>query len=251
MRIWPKRILYSAYGVAALVVALKLGLSKVGIGLLVAAPLVAVDGLLRMLAKPRLAAFSQELMALLAEGRDDALLPLMARQRLLLFAGPDFEVFDRQGLIYSHLGRHHAAAECYRDALEAAPNKRQVEFAVKLADSLREAEEFAEAERYYREVAAATDEHLHTQRELGRLILKRGGDLQEALTLLRRAAELAPRDQGGALLRAELALALVQAAQRDEARAALDVALGDLGPAAAEHPLVVEAAEALGQSLQH
>jgi tetratricopeptide (TPR) repeat protein len=247
LRLFPLRLLYLLYAIAAVTIVLRMGLSRYVSAAIVIGPLVAVEGLLRLLMAPKVKNFGNELLRLMQQGEDDALLPYYDSQRLLRFAAPSYEMTDKLGLIYAHLGNFEAAADAYRDALDAAPGKRQVEIAIKLADALRMSGQLAEAERFYREVVAVTDEHPPSSQHLARLILDRGADPNEALEVLRRAEKQARQDAAGGQLRVELARLLITYDELAEAESLLKsarkaiVAAGD----ATREELVEQAEQAL------
>ncbi len=223
-KLWPKRLLYLLYGVGSIIAVLRLGLPRYPAIAIVVGPVVIADVLLRLLVKPRLKVFNQQLLRLMQEGADARLLAFYAEQRFLRFAGPAFELLDKLGWIHAHLGHFATASDAYRDALEAAPTKRQVEIAIKLADALRMAGKVGEAERYYREVAAVTDEHAPTNQHLARLLLARDPKSDEALDVLRRAEKYARQDASGGVLRCELAQLLIVRGEFDDAEEILTLA---------------------------
>lgn len=209
-------------------VVLQLGLSRVPAVLIVVLPLAAIEGLLRLLAGPRLKVFSQQVHRLMQEGADEKLLPYYTQQRFLQFAGPSYLLLDKLGLIHAHLGNAAAAAAAYQDALDEAPGKKQVEIAIKLADALRLSGEHEKAERFYREVVAVTDEHAQTNQHLAELLLARDPKSDEALELLRKADQHARRDAEGAILRCSLVRLLLDRGEPDEAKRVLEQARRDL-----------------------
>lgn len=228
LTLWPKRLLFLAYAVAAIMVVLQLGLSRVPAALVVVLPLAAIEGLLRLLAGPRLKVFTQQVHRLMQEGADEKLLAYYDQQRFLQFAGPSYVLLDKLGLIHAHLGNAAAAAAAYQDALDEAPGKKQVEIAIKLADALRLSGEHEKAERFYREVVAVTDEHAQTNQHLAELLLARDPTSDEALELLRKADQHARRDAEGAILRCNLVRLLLDRGEPDEAKRVLEQARRDL-----------------------
>lgn len=240
-----------AYGITALVGVLSLGLARIPAALIVIGPLFAAEGLLRLMSAPRFRAFDRQLMAALQEHRDDELLALYGRQRFLLWGGSRYQMLDKLGLIYAHLGNMAAAAEAYRDAFEEAPGKKQVEIAIKLADALRESGELEQAERMYRQIFDVTQAHAPTAQHLGRLIIQRHGDVREALEVLKRAEAAVAADEAGGALRAELALMLAGQGLRDEGREILKKARANLAGSQDHLGLLEEAESALGQSSTH
>ncbi len=224
LKLFPLRLLYLSYAISAVILVVRLGLSRYPAIAIVIAPVVVTELLLHVLAGPRAKVFGNEVLRLMQEGADDQLLPFYESQRFLRFAGPAYEMADKLGLIHAHLGNFGAAAAAYRDALDSAPGKRQVEIAIKLADALRMDGQLAEAERFYREVVAATDEHPPSSQHLAQLILQRGADPQEALEVLRRAEKHARQDADGGQLRVELAKLLMEHGELDEAASLLTTA---------------------------
>lgn len=224
LKLFPLRLLYLTYAIAATIVVVRLGLSRYPAIAIVIGPIVAIEALLRLLAVPRVKVFGNEVLRLMQQGADDQLLSFYESQRFLRFAGPAYEMADKLGLIQAHLGNFAAAADAYRDALDSAPGKRQVEIAIKLADALRMDGQLAEAERFYREVVAVTDEHPPSSQHLAQLILARGADPQEALEVLRRAEKHARQDAAGGQLRVELAQLLISRGELEEAGSLLAVA---------------------------
>lgn len=224
LRLYPKRLLFLIYGVAATMIVFRMGVPRYPAIAIVLGPLVAAEALFRLLSGPKVKAFGQEILRLMQQGDDEALLPFFEEQRFLRFAGPPFELADKLGLIHAHLGNFAAAADAYRDALDGAPNKRQVEIAIKLGDALRLAGKSEEAERMYREIVAATDEHPPSNQHLARLILDRGGRRQEALEILTRAEKHARQDATGSALRCEMAQLLIAEGKLDKAETLLETA---------------------------
>lgn len=244
LTLWPKRIAFLAYGIAAAVAVLSIGLPRIPAIVIVLGPLVAAEGLLRLLAGPRLKAFDRELMAALQAHRGKELLTLYRRQRFLLWAGPRYAMLDKLGLIYTQLGDMSAAAEAYRDAFDEAPGNKQVEIAIKLADALRESGELVEAERMYRQIFEVTQAHAPTAQHLARLIIQRHGNVEEALSVLEKAEAAVATDEAGGALRAELALMLASHGQRDKGLKMLEKARGSVSENLA---LLEEAESALGE----
>jgi tetratricopeptide (TPR) repeat protein len=174
------------------------------------------------------------------------------KQRFLLLVGERYLLFDKLGLIHSHLQNHSAAADAYRDALDEAPRKKQVEIAIKLADSLRHAGRLQEAERFYREVHAVTQKHVESNQALARLVLQRDGEVKEAVALLKEAIEATQDGEPMALtLRSELALLQLQQGEIKAAELLVDEAKAianalDIDP---EHdPLLEETMAALARA---
>jgi len=190
----------------------------------VVGPLVAIEAMLRWLVQGRGRKFEKQLTSLLQSGRDDELLPLYARQRLLRFASPRHLTHGKLGLIYARLGKHTLAAAAYREALDDAPHNGGYTLALGLADSLYETGEHAEAERVYR--GAIDDEHINVRAcaNLARLIIRRRGDLEEAESYLKMGVRAA---RGGAL-RCELARLLLERGKLTEAQDELATAEKEL-----------------------
>ena len=226
--IWPKRILYLAYGIAALYVARRLGLPWMKATLFIL-PLFVVEALLQLLVSRHLPRFERALNDRVRAGRKQELLPLYASQRLLRFAAPRYVQQAKLGFIYRLLGEPRRAAAAYREALDEAPGAKAASIASGLADCLYELGDSAEAERLYR---AALDgvEHPPAQScaNLARLSLQRG-DRAAAEAQLRRAVEAAH----GGKLRCELAQLLIGGGALDDATWQLQLAAEELASAPA------------------
>jgi Flp pilus assembly protein TadD len=193
-------------------------------------PLVALEGILRLLVSRRLPAFEQELMARLQQGRNDELLPLIREQRFLALAGPRHYLQGKLGMIYRQLGQHSLAAATFREALQDAPPARQFALALGLADSLYAIGEDSEAERLYRQ--SLDDKHRSARAcaNLSRLIRKRGGDKEEAEAYLRLAVD----DARDGKLRCELVWLLLEQGKVEEAAWQLQLAGEEMATAPAE-----------------
>lgn len=157
--------------------------------LLLLAPLVAVELLLRLWVSRRVPRFERELMGLLQSGRAEEALGLASRQPLLRLAGPSYLLQGKLALIYRQLGRTADAAAALRQALTDAPSASRFSLSVGLADCLYLLGEDGEAERVYRASLAERNATASPGTNLARLILKRGGDPDEAERYLLRAAE--------------------------------------------------------------
>lgn len=221
---WPKRLAYSAYGLGVLVVAgsLDLGLKPI---LALMAPLLAVEGLLQVLLRSRLPGFHKRLVQRLQAGADgEELLNLWRGQWLLRFAAPRHERLSQLGLIYSSAGAHDLAAWAYREALEEASGPGAALLHLGLADALYADGAWTEAEAAYRQ--ALTEEHNSSRAylHLARLILRRGGDPQEAEAHLLQAVETA---HGGSV-RLELVELLLDLGKLEDATWHLDLAAEEL-----------------------
>jgi Flp pilus assembly protein TadD len=174
----------------------------------------------------RQAGLDKELMARLLSGRGEEALAFLQGQRMLRFAGPRYYLQGKLGLIHQQLGQHRAAVEAFRQALEDAPARKSFALAVGLGDSLFVLGEAHEAEQVYR--SAIDDEHASPRAcaNLGRLILRRGGDLEEAETLFRRALDA---QRGGGLLRCELVRLLVERGKLEDASFEIELAVEEIG----------------------
>jgi tetratricopeptide (TPR) repeat protein len=217
------------YVIVALVVAGRLGLGwRPSLALL--APLVVAEGILRWLAGRRARSFEQRLMALLQGGRAAEALELVRGERLLSFAAPRHYLLGKLAMIRQQLGQHRAAADAFRQAREEAPPRKRFALAIGLADSLYEVGEAEAAERVYR--GTLDEEHASPRAcaNLARLILRRGGDAEEAELLLRRAVD----GQRGGRLRCELALLLAARGKHEDARFELELAAEELAGASEE-----------------
>lgn len=222
--IWPKRLLYLCIGGMTLYITTQLPLNWITRIGLVILPLVALEVILQLLVRGRCRQFDQRLYALLQTERPDELLPHYQRQLLLRFAAPRHYTQGKLGLIYTKLGRHGEAASCYREALEEAPEAKRYALALSLGNSLYVLGEDKEAEEVYR---SATDEdHINVQAcaNLSRLIVRRGGDLDEAELYLKMAVEAAR----GGVLRSEMVLLLLKLGKGEEARWQLSLAEEEL-----------------------
>jgi len=242
---------YAAYAITALSIAAYVGaLTGLGrsalitrLGLLVA-PMIIAELVLQRIVQRRFLGFSARMIELLPQEPPERLLELYRRETFLRFAAPKHLMLDLLGMIYVQLGEHRSAAASFREALEAAPAKAQVELAIKLAASLKEAGDLLTAERYYREVIAVAEDHVPSLQQLARLVLQRRDDLREATELLHRAAASAPRDVESSQLRGELALLLVRQGKLDDAERQINVALHDLRDAGDDQRMLVEEAAA-------
>ena len=220
LAIWPKRMLYLAYGCAAVITGSGFGLRLWQIaGLLL--PLVAVEYIFRTLVARRMPLFEGELMARIKDGASvDELLELFQGHHLLRFAAPRHQMQGKLGLIHSVRGRHRRAAVAYREALEDAPPKEAFPLALGLADALYDAGDHEEAEQVYRQ---SMDEEQRSGRgcaNLARLIWRRGGDLREAEEYMRHALDLSP----GVELRCELVRLLAEQDRKEDATWELQLA---------------------------
>ena len=233
--LWPKRILYLALAGAAFYAAYTAGLSWTIATAVVVGPLVVVDQLLRLVIKGPSRRFEQQLMAMIQAGKNDELLPLYDRQRLLRFAAPRHFVQGKLALIYSRLGKTELAAAAYREALDDAPAAESYPLALGLASSLYEIGELEEAERVYR--GAIDDERVNVQAcaNLARMIVRRGGDGEEAETYLNMAVQAA---HDGAL-RCELVELLARRSKLAKAREQLAQAEKELAGTENEKELAV------------
>lgn len=218
--LYPKRLCYLAYGIGALALASMLGLSwKQALIFLV--PLALVEVLLRRWVVSRMSRFDQALMAHIQAGRDDELERFFQGQRLLRFAAPQYYLQSKRGLIYRQLGQHRGAAACFRDALDQAPEKKRFAQALNLADSLLQLGEDEEAEKIYRQVLDGEHQSAPASARVARLVLRRGGDPEEAEAYLQQAVEW----QGGGPLRCELVQLLITGGKLEDAAWQLQVAL--------------------------
>ncbi len=220
LAIWPKRMLYLAYGCAAVITGSGMGLKLWQIaGLLL--PLVAVEYIFRALVGKRMPVFERDLMARIKDGASDReLMDFFQEHHLLRFAAPRHQMQGKLGLIHSARGRHQRAAVAYREALEDAPPKEAFPLALGLADALYEAGEDEEAEQVYRQ---SMDEEQRSGRgcaNLARLIWRRGGDLREAEEYLRHGLDLTP----GVELRCELVRLLAEQNRQEDAAWELQLA---------------------------
>jgi Flp pilus assembly protein TadD len=118
------------------------------------------------------------------------------------------------GLIHARLGQHTLAAAAYREAMDDSPPAEGYMLALGLGNSLYEIGELAEAERVYR--GAIDDERVNVKAcaNLARLIIRRGGDLEEAEGYLKLAVQAA----NGGVHRCELAELLSKRGKLEEAR---------------------------------
>lgn len=217
-RIWPKRLIFLIYGIIVALIAMRLKTSVQIGAIAVFAPIIIAELLLQALSKSHFSRFSDELMSLLQSNDDDRLLPFYQSQRFLRFAAPPYQMLDKLGLIYGHIDDFQSAASAYQDALEEAPGKKQVEIAIKLADSLRKAKRLDEAERFYREIIAVTTKHPESYQQLARLIIAREPKSDEALELLKKAEENAHHDDKGIALRCEYIQLLLEHQKLDHAK---------------------------------
>jgi tetratricopeptide (TPR) repeat protein len=210
---------------AALAFGLDLGWTTIG---LLTLPLLLLEIALRGLVHQRRRRFESSLFATLQAGRVEALLPLLQAEWLLRFAAPPYYLQSKRGLINARLGRWAIAADLYRDALEEAPGKDRLPLTLGLAEALTHLGRDDEAENRYRLVLENSQNPPHACAQLARLILKRGGDAQEAQTLFRRA--IASLRDGR--VRCELALSLIATGQREEAAEHVELAAREM----AEYP---------------
>jgi tetratricopeptide (TPR) repeat protein len=192
--------------------------------ILAVAPLVLLEVLLQLFLRRRTGRFERQLVALLQAGRLDQLLPLYRRQLLLRFAAPRHLTLGKLGLIYARQGQHRGAASAYREALHDAPPAQRYALALGLGASLFELGEHHEAEQVY--ATTVDDEHINVQAcsRLARLILKRGGDPEEAERYLRLGVDAAR----GGVSRCELVELLASQGRIDEAREQLELATTEL-----------------------
>jgi tetratricopeptide (TPR) repeat protein len=231
LTIWPKRLVYLAYAVPALYAGYSRGLRWVQTALLLI-PILLLEGLLQLLVSRRLPRFERELLSLIQRGaqRGD-LLSFVRQQTLLRFAAPRYYLAGKLGMVYRHLKEPAAAAQAFRDALDEAPTAKRLSFAMGLAESLYETGEDREAEGLYR--SFLTEEQPPGQgrghANLARLILKRGGDPEEAEAQLKCAVDA---ECGGAL-RCELVHLLLFRGKLEEATGQLGLAAEEMSAASA------------------
>jgi tetratricopeptide (TPR) repeat protein len=241
--LWPKRILYLAIAGGAFYAAHRAGLSWTVATAVVVAPLLVIDQLLRFATKGPSRRFEQQLMTMIQAGKNEELLPLYDSQHLLRFAAPRHFIQGKLALIYSRLGKPELAAAAYREALDDAPAAESYPLALGLANHLYEIGELEEAERVYR--GAIDDERVNVQAcaNLARLIIKRGGDDEEAEIYLSMAVQAA---QDGAL-RCDLVELLARRGKPAEARQQLERAQKEL--AGSENEKELAALERARQSV--
>lgn len=233
----PRRILYLVLGIAALYLGDLFGLATWATALLFA-PILVIEGLVRLRVKAVMPGFRAKMKAAIEDGaRQEALLALYQQQTFLRFAAPGHEMLGWLARIHGHTGQHALAAQAYERALEECPRDKAPLLALSLGDSLYEMGELVRAEQTYRE--ALTEEHRSSRAcaNLARIILKRGGDREEAAGYLELAVE---GDRGGEL-RLDYAELLIGLERPDDARWQLDLA--------AEELEAVEAAEASREKL--
>ena len=97
------------------------------------------------------------------------------------------------GQIEEGRGQPAAAMEFYRRELEI--NSRRFEAAVNLANLLKQGGDFAAAARYYRMAVEANAGLKLPRFHLAEILLRQGGDLNEAVALCLQGIELPPRDR--------------------------------------------------------
>jgi tetratricopeptide (TPR) repeat protein len=222
--IWPKRIFYLVVACCALILARQLQLTWVATLVLVLVPLVAIEGILRVVLRGRMRTFDHQFMQLLQSGRLDDLMLLYRRQVLLRLAAPRYYLLGKLGLAHSQRGQHRAAAAAYREALDDAPTDKRRSLALNLGHSLCEIGETGHAEHVYR--AALDDGNVNVQGclKLGQLIAQRGGDLDDAERYMRMGVEAAR----GGIARCELIHLLLARGKNEEAAQQLQQAIKEL-----------------------
>jgi tetratricopeptide (TPR) repeat protein len=181
-------------------------------------------------------------MGRLLSGRGEEALAYLRSRRFFRFASPRYYLQGKLGLVHQQLGQHEAAALAFRQALEEAPSRKGFALALGLGDSLFALGQDFEAEQVYR--AAIDDEHASPRAcaNLARLVRRRGGELEEVETLLRRALDA---QRGGGLIRCELAVVLAERGKLEDARFEVALAAEELGAdLRAEERTALEAARA-------
>jgi tetratricopeptide (TPR) repeat protein len=220
----PRRIVYLVLGIAALYLGDHLGLTTWGTALLFS-PILVIEALLRLRVRAVLPRFRATMLdRLQANAAPQELLDLYQAQTFLRFAAPGHEMLSWLARIHGHSGQHKLAAQAYERALEEAPRDKAPLLALSLGDCLYEVGEMERAEQTYRE--ALTEEHRSSRAcaNLARIIIKRGGDREEAEGYLQLAVE---GDRGGEL-RLEYSELLLELERPDDARWQLDLAAEEL-----------------------
>lgn len=224
----------------ALILARHLQLTWVATLVLVVVPLVAVEGILRLILQGQMKTFDHQFMQLLQSGRRDDLMSLYRRQMLLRLAAPRHYLLGKLGLAHGQLGQHRAAAAAYAEALDDAPSDRRHTLALNLGHSLCEIGETVRAEQIYR--LALDDGNVNVQAcmMLGRLIAQHGGDLDEAERYMKKGVDAAR----GGLARCELIHLLLARGKEQEAAQQLQLADEELSGGDTEQQDSLEKARA-------
>lgn len=236
--IWPKRLLYLAFGCCVLALAKHMGWTWKEAGMLMA-PLLLMEGVFRLLVSRRLPGLQREILARLQAGAAASeLLSFYNQQIFLRFAAPRYAMQGLLGLIHSTLGQHRQAAAAYEEALEEAPGSRRFPLAVGLGDSLYELGKLEDAEEIYRESLDEKHTSSRACANLARIIRDRGGELQEAEIYLRQALEMSRKS----MLRGELVELLAAQGKGEEADWELQVAEEELGSGSEEERACLQGA---------
>ena len=245
LTIWPKRWIYLALATAVLAAGRSFGLAWVHAVGLAAAALLVLESLLRQLVARRMQRFERQLAVAFQRQDVSQMAGLYRSQLLLRLVAPRAQLLGKLGWIEHRIGRHRAAEQSFRDALEEARPSEAPLLAHRLADVLYAQQRWIEAERFYR-IAQDGSNGVNpgTQARIARLIRQRDGDLAEAEGFLRRAVEAAQGRPGCGLFRCELIEVLVALNSKDDAIGQLQIAEEELANASGEEQRSLEAARA-------
>jgi tetratricopeptide (TPR) repeat protein len=156
--------------------------------------------------------FLREMLRLLAKGDHAALDRVARRQWLIRRFGRPHLIPECRALAAGAAGDHETERRLYLEAVRAAPPEERVRLEVNLAGAELATRHLDEAEGRYRAALHRRPDFTVAMAGLGRVLVAKGEELDEAATLLKRALELSdPRERP--LLQLALAEALLRSGQ--------------------------------------